>query len=128
MGNIAHKTIQIISIMKEHIITNAFDLMCKAMTNYRTIVKMALKECGKELPLLDGYGDKGYLEISVAVGDSLADYYMLDRVRYNEKEDYIEFHAMHWNGNVVDYWIPAYQLGSDDTYAMENIIWTDKEE
>ena len=114
--------------MKEHIITNAFDLMCKAMTNYRTIVKMALKECGKELPLDNGYGEKGNLEISIAVDDTFADCYMLDRARYNEKEDCIEFHVVNWNNNEVDYWIPAYQLGSDDTYAMENIIWTDKED
>lgn len=109
--------------MKKNIITNAFDLMCKAMTNYRTIVKMALKECGKELPLDNGYGEKGNLEISVD-----ADFCMLDRARYNEKEDCIEFHVVYWNNNKVDYWIPAYQLGSDDTYAMENIIWTDKED
>lgn len=114
--------------MKEHIITNAFDLMCKAMTNYRTIVKMALKECGNELPLDNGYGEKGNLEISIAVDDTFADFYMLDRARYNEKEDCIEFHVVNWNNNEVDYWIPAYQLGSDDTYAMENIIWTDKED
>lgn len=106
-------------------VKNAFDTMCDAISQYRITVTNQLKENGKEMPLENGYSEDEPLVINAIDDKCEAITYELDKARYNEKHGYVEFHAVSVNYNESDEWIPYYYLGSEDLYAMENIIWED---
>lgn len=106
-------------------VQNVFHKMCDAIREYRKTVTEEVKNCGKELTLDNGYGEKEPLVINTIDDDCCAITFELDKVRYDAKNDCLEFHSVATNYDDVDEWIPYYYLNSEDLYAMENIIWED---
>lgn len=103
-------------------VKNNFEKMIAATAVYKQSVADALKASGREHAMDNGYGEEEPLTVSVPDDNgSGLDIYELDRARCTG--DLVEFHVCGWNGNEEDYWIKSYMLGSDETYAMENIVW-----
>lgn len=105
-------------------LNKAFNDMCKAMRTYSDMVKEMLKD-GKERCLDNGYGEYDEPLSIVCVDDNGtgADNYQLDKARYNSDKDCVEFHLVAHNYDKTDEWIASYFLGSEETYAFENIMF-----
>ena len=110
--------------MNKQLVLDAHQRMCDAKIEYRNAITDYLKETGGVFELDNGYGEEGEpLEIDVVDDNGTGvDHSAVDMARYNAEKDYIEFHVTSWNYDDVDYWIAYYFLGSEDTYAMGNIL------
>ena len=106
-------------------VKDALETMCNAIKDFKKIVTEELKKCGKELPLDNGYGEEEPLVVNTTDDNCCGITYELDKARYDATHDCVEFHAVAINYGDVDEWLPYYYLNSEDTYAMENIIWED---
>lgn len=98
--------------------------MCDAQVEYRNTITDYLKETGGVFELDNGYGEVGEpLEIDIVDDNGTGvDHIAVDMARHNAERDCIEFHVTSWNYKEQDYWLPYYFLGSEDTYAMANIL------
>ena len=104
-----------------------FAKMCSARREYINFVRESLIKIGTELPLDNGYGEPEPLIINVVDDNGTGvDTYELDKARCNG--EFIQFHVVAYNGDECDMWIDGCFLGSDEDYAIENIIFGDGDE
>lgn len=112
-----------ISTTEKDKVEKSFTNFCDAERNYKKMVVDALAKCG-ERPLENGYGEKEPLRLLVVDDNGTGvNEFELDKARFNADKNAVEFHLVSSNGFDTDEWTPSYMLGSESTYAMENIIW-----
>ena len=99
------------------------DLMYDTTREYKKTLKELLKSRGGEFRVDNGYGEDEPLIIHI-VDDNVTGVitYAIDKARYNEDYDAIDFHITEMNYAPTHQWIPSHLLGSEDVYALENII------
>ena len=112
------------SVMNEKV-NDKWQAMCDAIHEFKTIVRTEMAALDKELPLDNGYCEEGEPLVVNVVDDNCCGVitYELDKARVNANNGDVEFHACGINYDKADQWIGGYMLGSDETYAMENIIF-----
>lgn len=106
-------------------VDDAFHIMCDAIREYKRTIKVEMAALDKELPLDNGYGEEDEPLVVTVVDDNGCGVitYELDKARVNGNNGDVEFHACGINYDEADEWIGGYMLGSDETYAMENIMF-----
>ena len=103
-------------------IEDAMERSWKANQVFRSSVKEHLKNTWGEFTMDDSYGEEGELQVDVIdSNNSGVDHYALDKARYNAEKDCVEFHMTEYNYKQTDEWIASYWLGSEESFAMENI-------
>lgn len=99
-----------------------FNRMCDATRDFRHAVENYLKENGEQT--IEGdYEDEPFRLTTIDDNGTGTIVFGIDKIRYNEERDCVEFHAVDENYVPVDYWYMATILGSDDTYLFRQIIF-----
>ena len=106
-------------------VDDAFNTMCDAIREYKQTIKVEMAALDKELPLDNGYGEEDEPLVINVVDDNGCgvDTFELDKSRVDAHTGEVQFHARRINDVITDEWVNGYMLGSDETYAMENIIF-----
>ena len=97
-----------------------------AIRAYRKAIADNLKECGREVPLLSDDEDYNGIILKIRDDDSV-DTIRVDKVRWNEERQYVEYHCAEWNYKEADQWSNIAYLGDDGDYILEAIDWEDEE-
>lgn len=90
--------------------------------DYRDGVKQMLKERG---PQDVHYEDEDYIMAFVSI-IGIGKGYKLDKVRYNEEEDDIEFHCTEMDGEKEDRWISQYVVDDVVFGLFDHIDWKEE--
>lgn len=99
------------------------DLMYDTTREYKNTIKKLLRSMGGEFNMENGYGEDEPLIINIVDDNETGViHYAIDKARYNDGNDVIEFHITEMNYAPTHQWIPSYLLGSEEVYALENII------
>ena len=95
----------------------------KAILDYHNAVAENLKESGKEHNVVGDDEDEDGIVLKLRDDDAV-DTCRIDKVRWNEDRNYVEFHSAQWNYRETNDWIPIL-LGEDIVYVYDNIDWED---
>ena len=94
-----------------------------AINAYHHAIEDNLKECG-ERPVVDEYDDEeSGMRIDIIGRHNDLVNVVVDKVRYNEKNNSVEFHVCEENYSDADYWIYSSEFGDDADYVYECIDW-----
>ena len=94
-----------------------------AEKNYRNAVEANIKEYGKEIPLNWDDEDEDGLVLSVRGDDNDLNEEVVDKVRWNEKEECVEYHLVRFNYKKDDHWYNVTWLGDEVYYIYDSIDW-----
>lgn len=97
-----------------------------ATFSYHNAIAENLKESGKEHKVIGDDEDFDGIYLKVRDDDSV-DTILVDKVRWNEEREYIEYHCCEWNYTKTDDWCYIAWLGDDADYVFEAIEWEDYE-
>ena len=98
-----------------------------AMFEYRNAIEDNLKECGKEMAIVpDDEDEKGLRLLVRGDNDDLNDQ-VIDKVRWNEKEQCVEYHLIEYNYKKCDDWYQIFFLDDWKDYVYERIDWGEEE-
>ena len=108
--------------------------MIKAKYAYHQAIAQKLKECGKELEVVEEYWDeedddcpKG-VHLTTLGDDNNAFDVVVDRIRYEDgdSDGKVAVHICRWEYNEVDYWISIGDLMDECAdYVFSSIMWED---
>lgn len=99
------------------------DAIGKAISAYHNAIEVNLKECGKEVPVLTDDEDEKGLRLSVRGDDYDLNDEVVDKVRWNEEKECVEYHLIEYNYRECDDWYPIYWLDDCKDYVYESIDW-----
>ena len=94
----------------------------KAISAYRKAVSENLKESGKEHKVIGNFDEDEGLYLQVRDDDSV-DTILVDKVRWNEEEGYVEYHTAEWNFKETDTWTPIHWLSDEIECIYDAIEW-----
>lgn len=95
----------------------------KAIREYHNAVEENLKESGKEHNVVGDDEDVDGLRLSVRGDDNDLNDQVVDKVRWNNEKEYVEYHLIEYNYDDCDDWYPMYWLGEEIDYVYDNIDW-----
>ena len=94
----------------------------KAIFAYRNAVAVNLKESGKEHNVIGD--DEEYNGICLKIrDDDSVDTALIDKVRWNEERECVEYHCSEWNYQSTDDWTNIAWLGEEIDYIYDAIEW-----
>ena len=95
----------------------------KAILAYRNAVAENLKESGKEHKVIDNSDEEiEGLILSVSDDDSV-DTILVDKVRWNNELNCVEYHTAEWNYGKTNTWTPIHWLSDEIEYIYDAIEW-----
>jgi hypothetical protein len=94
----------------------------KATRAYHKAVEDNLKESGKEHNVIGDDEDYDGIYLKVREDDAV-DTILVDKVRWNNEGNCVEYHCSVWNYETTDNWTPISWLGDDIDYIYNNIEW-----
>ena len=110
-----------------HELTNAIGDATRA---YHNAIADNLKECGKELNVMNIWEDEDAdgellngMRLSVRGDDNDLNDEVIDKIRWNEEKGCVEYHSISYNYRQVDEWANVAWLGDDVDYIYEAIEW-----
>lgn len=93
----------------------------KAKYAYRNAVAENLKESGKEYKVIDYYfAEDDGLYLKIHGTDTTI---LVDKVRWNNELNCVEYHTAEWNYEETDTWTPIHWLGDEIEYIYDAIEW-----
>lgn len=93
-----------------------------AIFEYHNAVVQNIKECGKPLAVVGDDEEEEGIVLKLRDDDSV-DTARVDKVRWNEENECVEYHCAEWNYREVDTWTPIHWLGEEIDYIYDNIDW-----
>ena len=94
----------------------------KAISAYRKAVAENLKESGKEHKVIGNFDEDEGLYLTLHDDDSV-DTILVDKVRWNNELNCVEYHSAEWNFNVTNTWTPIHWLNEEIEYIYDAIEW-----
>lgn len=104
-------------------IYNLNNAIGKAISAYYKAIEDNLKECGKEILILSDDEDDEGLRLSVRGCDNDLINEVINKVRWNNEMECVEYHLIEYNGIKCDDWYPIDWLDDCKDYVYESIDW-----
>ena len=98
-----------------------------AISAYKNRIRKDLMDYD-ELPLNNGYDEEDEPLVIIVPDDDGYGVIRYDLDKARVENGNVQFHAVAINDREADEWIEAYYLGTDEIYAMENIMFPEDED
>ena len=94
----------------------------EAVSAYHNAIESNLKESGREHNVIGDDEDYDGMFLTIYDNDDI-NTILVDKVRWNEETECVEYHEAKFNYNECDVWKPIRWRGDDAEYIYEAIEW-----